>query len=849
MNRRRSPHSRALALHIVLLVSIFHALHADNFDEFIAQKAGAARKVANKLSRVLAPSALCRAPVNCNDGACLPHGCSNSEFGPNYRCANMSTDIVCDASCEPNKRLLTRDTPEVRSPSGTVRYAGRRGKDIVFDDLDLRRQACALKDMTRDLRRAYVDEQLQSWIYAATSSGLHLAYPGKARSRPDNRLETCGFVPMQRPWYIAAASGRRDIVFLFDTSLSTADKVLPRALKSALATLDTGDYVSVIAFGDTSVTVLGNTRTLRKAESNFTSRLEQEVESLPQSSGFPMMTEAFTKAFEILSRSERESQTSNCARFIALLSKDAPKCFENCRQDSADECTCTNQIVSLIKSKQQDLRSKVSIVSFTEGDDNDAQRVARSIVCEAEGAGVWRQVSSTESAESALIPLSDIASLSQRNTEYTSGVYTDASGLGEMFTIARPAYDARSSVILGVVGVDVTIREAVEVVGNEGTVRSRVAERHQRDRGCEQNDVTSGQRQSLRLRYEGVCADILRSWSCYRVGGSLFIPSNGTLSWNEARGYCRSLGNGSDLAILDNEGKNKMAAAITSYDGNWIGLRATQGNPLQWVSGTAWTTNSYGFYKGIDVEKEIENIHNTENVNVCISVDRRGIKGNWNIVPCDAKRTAICELQWGSPAAVDHCSSNIFDPRTTSHTPVNEDVESSNGFNCEASDDEALQNANPICKEKTKDKLRDFDRLCCGGRADSSGPLTCDSTSESSNVGVIAGSVVGALAVVTLIVILLLLWRRKRKKTPNVVPVDKASQLNESENATNVGISPEPSENPPPDGSYSGRLGTGSIFAMQYGHAEGSEHQEQPGLHRQGSSGSSGERSDEFDGI
>lgn len=844
MNRRKPSRLRAIALRILFLVSLFNVLSAEEFDDFIKQKANPASELASTLSRVLAPSALCSASAKCNEGACIPHGCSNSEFGPNYRCANMSTDIVCDKSCKPDKRLLTRDAPELRSPSGTIRYAGKKGYDLVFDNMDLRRQACALKNIRHDLKQVYDDHQLQSWIYAATSSGLHFAYPGKARTRPGNLLENCGFVPMQRPWYIAAASGRRDIVFLFDASLSTADRILPQALMSSLATLDGGDFVSVIAFGDANVgvRVLGNTKTLRKAESNYTNLLKGQIESLPQSSGYPMMTEAFTKAFEILSRSEKESQTSNCARFIALLSKDAPNCFKNCRKDLASECLCTEQIVSLINTKQQTLKRQVSILSFTEGDDNDAQRVARSIVCEPQGPGVWRQVSSSESAESALIPLSDSASLSQRSQEYTTGVYKDASGLGQMFTIARPTYDVRSSVILGVVGVDITIREAVQRVGNEGTVRSRVAERHQRDRGCEAKSVTSQQRQSLRARYEGVCADILRSWRCYRVGSSLLAPSpsNETMTWDEGRGHCRSLGNGSDLAILDNEGKNKIAAAITSYDGSWIGLRATQGNSLHWVSGTKWTKNTYSFYKSIDVEEEVARIHNNDNVHVCISVDRRGITGNWNIFPCDTKRPVICEVELGSPAAVDYCSSNIFDKRTTSHTPVNEDVETDNGFKCEKSDEEALTRANPVCKEKTKDTFQEFDRLCCGGRADLNGPLSCESTEGSSNVAVIVGSAVGALAF-AVIAILLVVWKFKRIC---VGPEQIGGPLN-GRNPANGATEAVSGGGPQPDGSYSGRLGVHSIFVPPYD----AGHNERPSALEHGSSSSSGKRSDEYDGI
>ncbi|CAN8076021.1 unnamed protein product [Agarophyton chilense] len=762
----------------------------DAFDTFYEAKNQAVRDVAVNLAKVMAPSARCRASQNCNRDSCLPTDCANDAFESGYRCSGLllasSGESICPTSCSPTKRLLNLQVPFLSFTPGSLQHETRDGKhNIRVRDQDLIRDACAVKSMSSSLRESFRNHKLKSWLYASTSTGLMMTYPGSARERQKTDIERCGYVPMSRPWYIAAASGSKDVVFLLDTtSLVSADKVLSNSLQRALTALERSDYVAVFAV-DEEPKILGNFSTLQSATEDVKELLLSELKRLPPASGNPAIEYAFLKAFDLLHASQGQQKSSYCSKIIVLLLGSEPECFVGCRSSKAqtEGCRCTSEIIRKIKLKQESFADdKVSITTFTEGKNNDAQRLARSLVCESSNPGVWSHVSSNQSPDTSLLAYTDIASLTQTRQQYTSAVYTDAFGLGEMFTIAQPVYDQESRRLVGVVGVDTTIGEAAEAVGDRETAISGVRSKWESEnRGCQPRILSGCERQKLRQRYGGMCADVLvgggKPWKCFRAGNSLYWRSESEQTWAEARGHCESAA--SDLAIIDNIRKNQIAASISSLDGSWIGLAASRSKPLLWVNDSQFLKDSLGFSIAREsLDTQIKTLHDRGLVDACISIDRRGVEENWNVVPCDAKRFAICEMPIDSPNATQNCPAEvIFDPRATEYEPFNQmDCDLLDSPTC-PDDEEEVKRANPICPDKSSEVKSDFDRQCCGGRSDSgsSQNAQCEDDDVGSNIGVIIGISVSVVLAVFLVAALFVIWKYCRKRPKVKTPVDSGN--------------------------------------------------------------------------
>lgn len=770
----------------LLLEVLFATLLASNanekFDKLLKEKIEALADVSARFTNAFGQSARCRSSKHCNDGDCLPNGCSHYSFGRNYECSSILQTLgqynFCAQSCIPQSRLLNLETSILTTPPNTLRY-NKDGEvqKIEVESLHLRRDVCAFKTIQPALLKAFRKHNLKSWIYVSSNTGLMMTYPGAALHRDEPDLRKCGYVPMSRPWYVAAASGSKDVVFLFDrTSLTSAEKVLPKALRSELERLHIDDHVAVLALSE-KVEVLGDPHsgTLKRANDAFKKKLVEDVERLQPSSGQPAIKDGIETAFNILRKSEAEQSSSLCSRIIVLLIGNAPACFDACNGKSSGECQCTADIVRAVQTQKRSSGRDVSIVAFTEGNNNDAKRVARSIVCEASTgsvASVWNQVKDSDTPESALSAYTDIASQTQTSTDYTSNMYNDDLGLGEMITIARPMYETETNALVGVCGVDITITEIAQRVGGRDAAKAAIENQIRKERRlCKPKTPNSCAQQRLRSKYGGICADVLvrekNAWKCFKAGNSLFLRSTDLQPWGNARKNCQRMGSGVDLAVLDNQGKNEIAAAISEYDGSWIGLRTIESDELMWINERSFEYKNFSF--DFDFGASINRIRDRMLVEACVSVDRRGTAGNWNVVPCDAKRFA---MRINAENVTSLCPpSHIFDSRTTEYEEVHRvDCDSSETDECpvDTDSDDSLRKANPHCPEKEGLPTTDFDRICCGGRADS-GATQCPKTESESSRGVVIGSAVGGAVLFCLAILVVILCLRKKKNTKKAV--------------------------------------------------------------------------------
>ena len=727
---------------LLFLLSLSPTFANTKFDQLISEKRAALNDIAAAIQPLLNSESLCQAPGDCNDLPCTPHACARLSFGKDMNCSNLVSIIDqeerCKESCRPEDTLLNLEQPFLSNPPGLVKYSNRQGpQNFLLDSPSLVREACALKSAAQPIKEAFNKHSLQSWLYAGLTSGTFMVFPGNAFARPSstNSLAKCGFIPQHRPWYIRAASGPKDIVFLFDTTaLTSSTSRLKSALRHTLEGLDRRDFVAVVTFGR-FVSILGDFETLRSASTQFTQDLSARIESIPASSGRPKMTDAFQVAFDLLTT---DAPSSGCTKIIVLLSGREPDCFDNCLGSaSQSECNCTSTIVKAVNELQEQHLSSgatrpVTIVSFTENAPNDAERVARTLVCEKNSMGIWHKVTASDRKETAMAPFFETVAATlfyEERRAFASEIYNDAFGLGLMFTMAMPVYSRVGRKLLAVAGVDVTVKEVSEQIGGTEAAISEINLLSQERRFCGAlTERSSCEMQALRSgSRSGECADVLplgegtQESQCFQIGKNLFIRNYTIANWEDALSICESVGDGGSLGMVDVVGKNRFLSGMVSIDGSWIGLQAVIGDVLRWSDGSALVTTEYGF--GRDVEEEIRKIHETENADACVSADRRGAEGNWNVESCRTKRDFVCELEEGSVAAGEYCASNnTFVFKETEYEVVNDvNCGDQSDIACSASEEGAAVRARPLCadpaegREEGGEGSGDFDRFCCGG--------------------------------------------------------------------------------------------------------------------------------------
>lgn len=703
------------------------------FDKLINRAKTAVMKIEAGLRQGMEKEARCKIAERCKQGSCIIHGCSGGAFGDDFKCAT-NLEIVglnhtehCSDSSEPTGILLNKEEPFLMSPgqSQNVSTEGD-GSSVVVKGIELLRDICVAKTLRNTIRDAHTENNLNEWIYFGTESKIMYSYPGHVQVRPGSSFSTCRpFDPTIRPWYTTAASGPKDVVFLLDISGSSDRSTLQDALIETINNLDNRDFVSVVTY-DSSATAatLGKAEGLQKAISATRKALGENVKDLSFStSGSPNVTSAFQKAFDILR--DASEQSSKCSRLIVLLSADEDACFQTCTgQSSNTECKCVQNLRNYIEARQNELQgSKASLVAFTEvggGSSNNAERLARTVVCDARNNGIWRRVTENDSAGTAMNTYSQMVAASlfdDKPDVISSDLYNDFGGLGLIFTLTVPVY--ASTRIVGVVGADITLKSVVEAVGDEELAREEIELLGLDARSCGNRVTTrkSCELQALREQTNSaVCADIFPPSACYRLGESLYKLVTTALPFDQAQAECQALG-GAGLAKIDTFIKNQFLSGFASADGSWIGLKADIGKSLQWLDGTALNETNLQF--DFEWKKKVVSIHEREfNTAACATADRRGTSGNWNLEPCTAPRTFVCEFGASTKAATTECDGPTFTQPQPGYVPVN-DVSScpASDQSCTEAEDKDVAFLDPICREANS-TFSPADRTCCCGKAD-----------------------------------------------------------------------------------------------------------------------------------
>ena len=327
------------------------------------------------------------------------------------------------------------------------------------------------------------------WQYIGfQDTGSYFNFPGKQQAYEDGQCSD--YDPRFRPWYATAAAGPLDVVVVVDTSGSMADAdrmgLAIEAVDAVLDTLDATSYVTVRGFNNIIQSCLTCTEsdTMLPATASNLADLKTFVADLIPGGGTDFNL-AFQDAFEVLEASRQADLTSGCSRVILFLTDGK----------SGDPSLTIN------RANTEDVNARIFTYTLGSGAGIRGRRVARSVACQnngmyfhvEDGGDIRSVMAGYYSYFAAGQVLNGLDSLTPR----WSSVYTDASGLGDMTTVALPVYDESSNppILFGVVGIDVVTSELTQFGDTQSEAETEVLER---TASCPNVEFTFAQLEAIR---------------------------------------------------------------------------------------------------------------------------------------------------------------------------------------------------------------------------------------------------------------------------------------------------------------------------------------------------------------
>lgn len=449
-----SAHSVVFVLLLLQLVvnSNNHiAAQGVTFEQLRAEKEEAVTEFSRRIRERFKRESWCTSGNKCNDNGCAQYDCSG-DVGPEAKCqheiialcecqdekfkedicpATSINNELCsafqtqDISPSGNKgQLLNRVKPTFRTPKGTITSKGD-DQAITITEEFLKRDVCSLKHEATALARQYNSSNLTAWLYAGTEHGAFMIYPGHVQCRGDEGdLFSCDYNPTERPWYITAATGDRDIVFLYDRNLDRST-TLGEAFEVALNTTDERDAISVRAFDESEdtrdwfqTTNDSNQFTLRKANNIVKREIINELPTTGISKASNIRA-ALRDAFRTF---HETSVRSNCNRFIVVMLGSDDKCFSSssCSTSVTSDtpCKCISETLAFIEDEQSRLVAsggdRATLVIFTEAPSSMSRRalvnmegMASTIACSSPG-GLWHRITKDDTPNTAMNPFTQV---------------------------------------------------------------------------------------------------------------------------------------------------------------------------------------------------------------------------------------------------------------------------------------------------------------------------------------------------------------------------------------------------------------------------------------------------------
>eukprot|EP00730_Choanoeca_flexa_P015722 TRINITY_DN7283_c0_g1_i1.p1 TRINITY_DN7283_c0_g1~~TRINITY_DN7283_c0_g1_i1.p1 ORF type:complete len:891 (+),score=116.11 TRINITY_DN7283_c0_g1_i1:370-2673(+) len=288
------------------------------------------------------------------------------------------------------------------------------------------------------------NESLMGWQYYGSLNdtyGIYPAFDWEVNNEPCPGT----YRPTLRPWFVAGATGQKDMIILLDHSRAGQNAVdgFQGRVAQAQAILDTlsfRDFVGIIVYSTGSelydpLLVQGTSANVRQL------KLYLSTLALSDSSD-PNMGAALTQAYSMFSASAQAGASSICNKLIVLLT-------------SGVNAINTPNVLDVAEQASED----IPLVIWVHDPDNSNPPVktSRELSCASGG----YTLDTSEMATFAVLETLTVflsSGISEPNVRW-SEVYLDAFGLGNMTTAALPVTVRKGSLLqlVGMMAVDVKL--------------------------------------------------------------------------------------------------------------------------------------------------------------------------------------------------------------------------------------------------------------------------------------------------------------------------------------------------------------------------------------------------------
>ena len=198
------------------------------------------------------------------------------------------------------------------------------------------------------------------------------------------------FDPRHRPWYVAAASGKKDVILVIDRSQSMdGDKIkrAQEAAKTILKSLTSEDRVAIVVFSDRA-RLLGDETRLVHATPENQDNLEKAIDNLTVN-GTTNFYDAFETTFNAWYNTVSDVDNLNCNLAVLFLT-DGQISYNHTTSTLEEE---NKKVIELITEQTLQIKNEwniaTTIFTFSVGEQAD-KNISKTIACNT--GGFWQHV-------------------------------------------------------------------------------------------------------------------------------------------------------------------------------------------------------------------------------------------------------------------------------------------------------------------------------------------------------------------------------------------------------------------------------------------------------------------------
>ena len=296
-------------------------------------------------------------------------------------------------------------------------------------------------------------------MFFGSHTGIFRIFPGRPSDECSPYSEySVDYDPRRRPWYGAASSGPKNVIFVVDSSASMEGKslkLLKGALNRTIESLAYGDRLAIVAFNDTAhiIADLSSDKSYFMFKANATNKnmALDEVTRL-SAGGANKLIDAFNTTFQIVQNTnEGESIGTPACNTAILFFTDGD--FD----DEVNETYVKQFVSSGLADLAKNGTNRIFFFTYSLNSASRAQKLPKELACTSEY-GIWSKIDNDDDIVKSMSSYYQLFAQGLGKENVTAWVepyvYSTGGVLGT--TVSTPVYDnsREPPIFIGVIGID-----------------------------------------------------------------------------------------------------------------------------------------------------------------------------------------------------------------------------------------------------------------------------------------------------------------------------------------------------------------------------------------------------------